>query len=152
VTAWSGWTCHACGNDGNLAFECDVCPALVDARLAPMVEIARASRQLAAAPRVAAPVARRRTAVAAGILSARTTARRLGIGRDTLARLVAAGLIAPVPKGSRQGYRARDVEALIERGYSLPEAAPRPEPKRSRHRTPKSNGTAQVHRIADLNY
>ena len=82
----------------------------------------------------------------AGILSGRAAARRLGIGRDTLARLAEAGVIASVPKGARHGFRAADVEALIEKGYTLPDAPTRPAPptKRKRRRAPESADAAEI--------
>jgi hypothetical protein len=97
------------------------------------------------------PVVRRRN-TAAGILSARTAAQRLGIGRDTLARLVEVGQIASVPKGKRPGYRSADVEALVNRGFTLPDDAARPAPKAKRRRAPKSNGAGPAQRIADLDF
>jgi hypothetical protein len=97
-----------------------------------------------------APSARRRNMIA-GILSGRAAARRLGIGRDTLARLVALEVITPVPKGSRQGFRAADVEALIERGYKLPDASPRGVPaKRSRRRGVRSDDAAIQAKLAEF--
>lgn len=65
---------------------------------------------------------------------------------DTLARLVQARIIARVPRGERSAFRAADVEALIERGYTLPEGR-----KTTRRRPTKSNA-APVRRIADLPY
>ncbi len=103
---------------------------------------------VAARPRPAdpAPAPKRRGNPAAGILSARTAARRLGIGRDTLARLVEAATLASVPKGSRQGFRAADVEELIQRGFSLPDAPPRRArpTKRKRRRAPESADAASI--------
>lgn len=110
-----------------------------------------AALALAQAAREAAPT-RRRQPVAAGHLSQRAAARRLGIGRDTLARLVQAHVIAPVQKGARDAFRAADVERLIEHGYSLPDA-PRPAaPAKRKRRRPEGNGAAPVKRISDLPY
>jgi excisionase family DNA binding protein len=115
------------------------------------LEMARAVENAISAMRSATPAEREhRRNTAAGLLSARTAARRLGIGRDTLARLVQVGEIKPVPKGARSGFRAVDVEALIERGYTLPDRD-RPTPKKTRRRS-KENGAAPVQRISDLPY
>lgn len=64
----------------------------------------------------------RRRRTAAILVSARTAAARLGIGRDKLAMLVDAGVIERVPKGNRGqwAYRAEDVERLGREGFSLP--------------------------------
>lgn len=81
-----------------------------------------------------------------GWLSARAAARRLGIGRDTLARLVQARIIARVPRGERSAFRAADVEALIERGYTLPQG------RKTMRRRPMKINAAPMRRIADLPY
>ncbi len=116
------------------------------------IEELRIARAVAAAMPRTAPVPReRRPAIAAGILSGRASARRLGIGRDTFARIVHAGLLHPVPKGPRPGFRAADVEALIERGWTLP-GDERAMQKTTRRRRSNENDAAPVKRIADLPY
>lgn len=81
---------------------------------------------------------------AAGLLSARATAARLGIGRDTLGRLVDAEVIRPVPKGARLGFRAVDVERLVETGYRLPDAPPPPPPAKRKRRQPNGPDAAAI--------
>ena len=90
------------------------------------------------------PIRRRNPST--GWLSARSAARRLGIGRDTLARLVQARIIARVPRGEGSAFRAADVEALIERGYTLPKG------RKAMRRRPMKSDPAPVQRIADLPY
>lgn len=93
----------------------------------------------------------RRTNPAAGLLSWRVAARRLGISRDTLARLVEADAIASVPKGTRRAFRAVDVEHLIETGYRLPNTPPAPRPappKRNRHRFNPTDAAAIAAELA----
>ena len=101
-----------------------------------------------AAPAPTATPKRRRNSGAA-LLSKRAAARRIGIARATLAQLEDAQLIVSVPKGRRRGYRAADVERLVEQGFTLPEAPPKPPPpKRKRRRS--SNGTAAADVAAKL--
>jgi hypothetical protein len=98
--------------------------------------------------RVEAPARRARVA---GLVSARDAARRLGIGRSsTLPRLVAARLLVPVPRGQGQGFRAADVERLIEHGYKLPAESGRSRKARAPRPTKVSPLTAK--RISDLPY
>ena len=92
-----------------------------------------------------------RRASVAGLLSAREVARRLGVGRSsTLPRLVAAGLLFPVPRGAGRGFRAVDVERLIENGYRLPAK----DRKSARVRVPRptKSNPPTVKRILDLPY
>jgi len=103
-------------------------------------------------PTVPAPTAapKRRRNSGAALLSKRAAARRIGIARATLAQLEDAQLIVSVPKGHRRGYRAVDVEWLVEHGFTLPEPPPKPAPpKRKRRRSP-SNGTAAADVLAKL--
>jgi len=115
------------------------CPTEMLARMIAVLE--RTVRRLTLANE---PIRRRNPST--GWLSARAAARRLGIGRDTLARLVQARIIARVPRGEGSAFRAADVEALIQRGYTLPKGR-----KTMRRRSMKSNA-APVQRIADLPY
>ncbi len=138
--------CLDCGADlEDVTGDTCSCGQEIEPELLPLLALRRIERAIATR---AAPERRRH--VAAGILSHRATARRLGIGRDTLARLIEAGEIATVPKGERRGFRAADVEALIERGWKLgsPE---KPAPKRTRRRPVKTDA-APVQRIRDLPY
>jgi hypothetical protein len=103
-----------------------------------------AMRPVASPAEPASPPPRRR---AAGILSARAAARQIGIGRDTLAWLAESGQIVTVPKGSRPGYRAVDVERIVERGYTLP-ATLRPAPQARRRRHSRRSATADDAAVA----
>jgi excisionase family DNA binding protein len=117
----------------------EIGPADILARL--IVVLERTERRLTITNE---PMRRRNPST--GWLSARAAARRLGIGRDTLARLVQARIIPRVPRGERSAFRAADVEALIERGYTLPSG------RKAMRRRPIETNAAPVQRIADLPY
>jgi hypothetical protein len=135
--------------------ECEHCGAELDDHAIDALTIARAARAgaeaaIAGSRTVSGSRERGRNPVA-GILSARAAARRLGIGRDTLARLEQAREITSVPKGLRRGFRAADVEALIERGYKLPGALPRPAlAKRKRRRRSETDDAAVQAKLAEF--
>lgn len=125
--------CRWCGSSRRFGDPCGACPCPLDMNEAILSKLDRLTT-------TRAPRERRPTA--AGILSARTAARRLGIGRDTLARLVEAGKLATVPKGTRRGFRAVDVEKLVEVGYMIgPDATAKPAPKRTRRRSVKTDAS-----------
>ncbi len=135
--------CRWCGSDRTFGEACAACPCPLDVN---EMIVARLDRLASAQPAAPAPERRekRRNSIA-GILSGRAAARRLGIGRDTLARLEEVAVITSVPKGDRRGYRAVDVERLISTGYTLPGQAPRPAPvKRKRRRAPESADAASI--------
>jgi hypothetical protein len=68
-----------------------------------------------------------------------------------LPRLVAAGLLVPVPRGTRcHGFRAADVERLVERGYQLSDAGTKL--PRSKRRLPAKGNAELPKRISDLPY
>jgi excisionase family DNA binding protein len=94
-----------------------------------------------------------RRASVAGLLSARATAKRLGVGRDTLTRLVADGVIERVPKGSKLCFRASDVEQLVQDGFTV-RSAPKPTRRSGSPRRAKraAQPTALPERISDLPY
>ena len=81
-----------------------------------------------------------------GLVSARASAARLGIGRDTLGQLVKAKVIERVPRGKGWAFRAADIERLIEHGFTL-HAPARP----TRRQMPKGS-SGSVQRIADLDF
>ena len=110
--------------------------------------IARAAAQ-SVAPREALAVAPRRRK-GAGILSKRATAEALGVGQDTLAKLVEDGQLAPVPKGTRQGFRSGDVEALVAKGFKLPSAAARPAPRKRQRKPPEKDAASITARLAEF--
>ena len=81
-----------------------------------------------------------------GLVSARASAARLGIGRDTLGQLIKAKVIERVPRGKGWAFRSADIERLIERGFTLRDSA---RPKRGQ--IPRI-GSGSVQRIADLDF
>jgi hypothetical protein len=152
----SAWTCSDCAGFSTADLiragaytpptdpdtKCSGCGTPLSAGMRTMLLLEKLARQGGPVARPAETTAPKRRNTTAGILSARATAARLGVNRSTLSRLVQAEILVSVPKGGRRGYRTADVEALIERGFSLDSPAPVPPPKTRTRRRSRKNGTA----------
>ena len=104
--------------------------------------------------RIAASTAgpsRQREPRARAAWSFRAAAARLGVGRDRLRGLVAAGAIEVVPWGKDQRIPAAELERLLTEGLPRPEPSPAPVKRRRRSgAAPRDEREAAVQRILSV--